>query len=133
MIRRPPRSTRTDTLFPYTTLFRSVSGIIEELQSSMLQECDFLLEAKHLVEFNEFLERTGNASAVAPRPYPELTSTKVLTMERFFGVPLTDIEVLRRYTAAPAQTLINALNTWFSNLVSCDFLHADMYTGTLKQ
>src|SRR3546814_18513679 len=26
MIRRPPRSTRTDTLFPYTTLFRSCSG-----------------------------------------------------------------------------------------------------------
>src|SRR3546814_6737175 len=26
MIRRPPRSTRTDTLFPYTTLFRSGSG-----------------------------------------------------------------------------------------------------------
>src|SRR3546814_12195933 len=28
MIRRPPRSTRTDTLFPYTTLFRSASGDI---------------------------------------------------------------------------------------------------------
>src|SRR3546814_5568787 len=27
MIRRPPRSTRTDTLFPYTTLFRSVDGV----------------------------------------------------------------------------------------------------------
>src|SRR3546814_15922872 len=27
MIRRPPRSTRTDTLFPYTTLFRSGRGI----------------------------------------------------------------------------------------------------------
>src|SRR3546814_5279248 len=26
MIRRPPRSTRTDTLFPYTTLFRSTIG-----------------------------------------------------------------------------------------------------------
>src|SRR3546814_7329152 len=26
MIRRPPRSTRTDTLFPYTTLFRSEPG-----------------------------------------------------------------------------------------------------------
>src|SRR3546814_4666612 len=26
MIRRPPRSTRTDTLFPYTTLFRSQQG-----------------------------------------------------------------------------------------------------------
>src|SRR3546814_8284813 len=27
MIRRPPRSTRTDTLFPYTTLFRSLAGV----------------------------------------------------------------------------------------------------------
>src|SRR3546814_5786838 len=27
MLRRPPRSTRTDTLFPYTTLFRSVVAI----------------------------------------------------------------------------------------------------------
>src|SRR3546814_19208043 len=27
MIRRPPRSTRTDTLFPYTTLFRSVQSL----------------------------------------------------------------------------------------------------------
>src|SRR3546814_11730086 len=27
MIRRPPRSTRTDTLFPYTTLFRSRHGL----------------------------------------------------------------------------------------------------------
>src|SRR3546814_13441795 len=30
MIRRPPRSTRTDTLFPYTTLFRSEMAGIEK-------------------------------------------------------------------------------------------------------
>src|SRR3546814_20152807 len=29
MIRRPPRSTRTDTLFPYTTLFRSPLAMID--------------------------------------------------------------------------------------------------------
>src|SRR3546814_10536866 len=28
MIRRPPRSTRTDTLFPYTTLFRSIKKLV---------------------------------------------------------------------------------------------------------
>src|SRR3546814_3656699 len=32
MIRRPPRSTRTDTLFPYTTLFRSL-GWLEEVRA----------------------------------------------------------------------------------------------------
>src|SRR3546814_20333289 len=31
MIRRPPRSTRTDTLFPYTTLFRSVQDAGQHL------------------------------------------------------------------------------------------------------
>src|SRR3546814_2554142 len=31
MIRRPPRSTRTDTLFPYTTLFRSGNHALLEL------------------------------------------------------------------------------------------------------
>src|SRR3546814_20258796 len=30
MIRRPPRSTRTDTLFPYTTLFRSNSSFVHQ-------------------------------------------------------------------------------------------------------
>src|SRR3546814_10985800 len=38
MIRRPPRSTRTDTLFPYTTLFRSdeveFAVFVEELDSA---------------------------------------------------------------------------------------------------
>src|SRR3546814_1094936 len=33
MIRRPPRSTRTDTLFPYTTLFRSVLKIVGDGQN----------------------------------------------------------------------------------------------------
>src|SRR3546814_11947131 len=32
MIRRPPRSTRTDTLFPYTTLFRSINEFGSEEQ-----------------------------------------------------------------------------------------------------
>src|SRR3546814_2947886 len=33
MIRRPPRSTRTDTLFPYTTLFRSAGGRLSPLRA----------------------------------------------------------------------------------------------------
>src|SRR3546814_20850341 len=40
MIRRPPRSTRTDTLFPYTTLFRSIG---------FLQKSDDLLFAEPLL------------------------------------------------------------------------------------
>src|SRR3546814_1914177 len=35
MIRRPPRSTRIDTLFPYTTLFRSGAGSAESEAAAM--------------------------------------------------------------------------------------------------
>src|SRR3546814_3949378 len=34
MIRRPPRSTRTDTLFPYTTLFRSMTAATPDWRTS---------------------------------------------------------------------------------------------------
>src|SRR3546814_9575065 len=38
MIRRPPRSTRTDTLFPDTTLFRSGAGAAAQLQRAVFRE-----------------------------------------------------------------------------------------------
>src|SRR3546814_11098691 len=59
MIRRPPRSTRTDTLFPYTTLFRSIldlfvtANLVRRVESSnayianahpgCLHDCIFLV------------------------------------------------------------------------------------------
>src|SRR3546814_4830829 len=39
MIRRPPRSTRTDTLFPYTTLFRSKRNHDSQIQIAIDQRC----------------------------------------------------------------------------------------------
>src|SRR3546814_6006899 len=40
MIRRPPRSTRTDTLFPYTTLFRSGVGVARARIFQLLLELE---------------------------------------------------------------------------------------------
>src|SRR3546814_2259784 len=45
MIRRPPRSTRTDTLLPYTTLFRSgfVAGFAESVDASAARTASFIM------------------------------------------------------------------------------------------
>src|SRR3546814_2791682 len=48
MVRRPPRSTRTDTLFPYTTLFRSHHGRSRSLSGM------FLLDDRRNCEFQGF-------------------------------------------------------------------------------
>src|SRR3546814_11245333 len=46
MIRRPPRSTRTDTLFPYTTLFRSIDA--PGFSVAMAKNASFQLTATSL-------------------------------------------------------------------------------------
>src|SRR3546814_10167561 len=57
MIRRPPRSTRTDTLFPYTTLFRS-NGV-DKCRSHPLNE--------EMTVFKALDEKTLVAGQIAPR------------------------------------------------------------------
>src|SRR3546814_21073507 len=56
MLRRPPRSTRTDTLFPYTTLFRS--SLVEELAGTGALLSSFL-------EGNVGIDAEGYGAALA--------------------------------------------------------------------
>src|SRR3546814_2598377 len=64
MIRRPPRSTRTDTLFPYTTLFRS-GPLLEAAAAAMIglagqQELrETLRPAQGVGAFQHFQQRAG--------------------------------------------------------------------------
>src|SRR3546814_5765747 len=58
MIRRPPRSTRTDTLFPYTTLFRSQRGV-EAVQAHAVAAVDHVAGADRA----EPLQAVGAAHA----------------------------------------------------------------------
>src|SRR3546814_6161300 len=62
MIRRPPSSTRTDTLFPYTTLFRSTGvadgGVSEADRSKLEARLDAAIEA---------LDRIKRGQMPAPR------------------------------------------------------------------
>src|SRR3546814_8429892 len=51
MIRRPPRSTRTDTLFPYTTLFRS-GGDLMDLPAVALNHQKDVIGAIDVVRIN---------------------------------------------------------------------------------
>lgn len=109
----------------------SVSGMVSELYQSMLDECDFIKEAGNLDAFNRFLQREGIQDVIAPKAYHQASSKKVLTMERFYGIPLTDYDNLDKYTPDPALVLITGLNTWFASLMQCDFFHADLHSGNI--
>src|SRR3546814_3765067 len=66
MIRRPPRSTRTDTLFPYTTLFRSIV-------------CDTLPGEKRVVVFAHFRQEIADLAAALRKGEPKSTVIMQIT------------------------------------------------------
>src|SRR3546814_13911272 len=77
MIRRPPRSTRTDTLFPYTTLFRSsprrsgeAAGMAEvQLHPDWLARIGGEFEQPYMAALKQFLsEERAKGKAIFPRP-----------------------------------------------------------------
>src|SRR3546814_20172771 len=78
MIRRPPRSTRTDTLFPYTTLFRSLRaglerhwsphrGVYTAIRDMPGNAADDLVDAAQLLAVLDADLPGGSHSAADPR------------------------------------------------------------------
>ncbi|KZX81136.1 kinase [Oleiphilus sp. HI0009] len=109
----------------------SISGVVEEIQKTMMEECDFIKEAKNLDTFRAFLLESDNHDVVVPKVYKQACSRRILTMERFYGSSLTDLESIRKYCDDPEKTLITAMNTWFASLTQCEFFHADVHAGNL--
>jgi predicted unusual protein kinase regulating ubiquinone biosynthesis (AarF/ABC1/UbiB family) len=109
----------------------SLSEIIEDLQKSMINECDFILEAKHTKQFRKFIKDFNINDVVVPYIYDTLTTSRVITMERLYGIPLRDPQSIKKYTNNPAEVISKALNVWFLSLLYCDFFHADVHAGNL--
>src|SRR3546814_4253259 len=71
MIRRPPRSTRTDTLFPYTTLFRSRSlGTGQSLNRLQIPDLvvDSVSRCRNLIEIGDDTRSDAAKRIRLPRP-----------------------------------------------------------------
>jgi len=110
----------------------SLVDIASDLRMSMLGELDFGQELRNLEVFREFLIANElDAAATAPRPYANASSRRVLTMERLRGVPLVDLDGIRKYSADPEATLVTALNVWALSVQRCEFFHADVHAGNL--
>src|SRR3546814_17049017 len=112
MIRRPPRSTRTDTLFPYTTLFRSLCpeqrlrGGDVGFHRALRDAHQFLADGLHALGEDSAGEHTGGDVLLAEggrtviAPDPGLGSLVALLLSQGDGL-LID---LARHLGADLQT-----------------------------
>src|SRR3546814_3135549 len=74
MIRRPPRSTRTDTLFPDTTLFRSRPGniFIEDLREEFVRDYVFPMFRANTIYEGQYLLGTSIARPLIAKKQIEI-------------------------------------------------------------
>ncbi|ENU43519.1 kinase [Acinetobacter genomosp. 33YU] len=111
--------------------FAALSDIVDEIKTRMVREVDFIEEAQNLDDFIEYLNISQNHAATAPKVYHQFSTRRVLTMQRLYGVSLTDFSVVKQYAKDPSQVLITAMNTWFGSLMLCKSFHADLHAGNL--
>ncbi|KAF8397099.1 hypothetical protein HHK36_016006 [Tetracentron sinense] len=110
----------------------SLVGIVKDIKESMLEEVDFNKEAANIESFRRYLEAMGlTRQATAPKVYQHCSTRRVMTMERLYGVPLTDLDSIRSLVSSPEASLITALNVWFGSLLACETFHADVHAGNL--
>lgn len=108
-----------------------LTDMVKLLQETTFAELDFLQEAQNIKEFSLFLEKIGEERVVVPRVYPQYSTRRIITMERLYGHPITDLAAISKYTKNPRETLVLALNTWTLSLFHCGFFHADVHAGNL--
>ena len=124
----------------------SIVGILEDIQQSMIEECDFIKEANNIEVFQRYLDTNNITSAKAPFVYKQLSTSKLLVLERFKGSPLTDLDAIRRVynknsrssynsinedNGLAEATLVNTLNTWLGSVLLAESFHADVHAGNL--
>lgn len=109
-------------------------GMVRQFDQTIHEELDFLREAQNLEEFNRIMLALGRTDVCAPRHVPALTTREVLTMERFRGFRVDDLEEMQRRgidRATMENKLIAGMHAWFQSMIRYGFFHGDVHAGNL--
>jgi predicted unusual protein kinase regulating ubiquinone biosynthesis (AarF/ABC1/UbiB family) len=107
-------------------------GIVDDFRRTIREELNFILEADNIDAFNGLLEREGLLGlARAPNVQRELTTTRVLTMERFFGVRIDDKPGVAERVDDVVDTLRATSEVFWSCVFLGGFFHGDIHAGNI--
>ncbi|MCA9679363.1 MAG: AarF/ABC1/UbiB kinase family protein [Kofleriaceae bacterium] len=106
-------------------------GVVEDFAATLREELDFRKEASNLHRFNEIMRELGHVHIRAPRPIDDLTTARVLIMERFFGIRVDEFEEIKKRGVDGEGKLVAGLRAWFQCVVFYGFFHGDVHAGNL--
>jgi len=103
-----------------------VVPVIEEFEKGLLKELNFNQELSNLLEFQRNLDPSRKVSV--PRPYPELSTRTVLTMQFFAGRPIRKLAP----KSAEAQAVVNEIvHAALKQVLVDGVFHGDPHAGNL--
>ena len=106
-------------------------GVVDDFAATLREELDFRKEAANLDRFNEIMRELGHKNIRAPRPMADLTTARVLVMERFFGIRVDQFDEIKRRGIDGETKLVAGLRAWFQCVVFYGFFHGDVHAGNL--
>ncbi|HET6612394.1 MAG TPA: AarF/UbiB family protein [Kofleriaceae bacterium] len=105
-------------------------GIVADFTATLREELDFRREAENLDRFNGIMKELGHGDVRAPIPRRDLSTSRVLVMERFFGVRVDEAHDIARGVDAEGM-LVKGLLAWFQCVLLYGFFHGDVHAGNL--
>lgn len=106
-------------------------GVVEDFAGTLMEELDFRKEAANLDRFNDIMRELGHANIRAPVPHHELTTRRVLVMERFSGLRVDRFDEIKARGIDGEGKLVGGLRAWFQCVVFYGFFHGDVHAGNL--
>jgi predicted unusual protein kinase regulating ubiquinone biosynthesis (AarF/ABC1/UbiB family) len=106
-------------------------GVVDDFTATLDEELDFHKEAANLDRFNEIMRELGHANIRAPVPHNDLTTRRVLVMERFSGIRVDQFDEIKRRGIDGELKLVAGLRAWFQCVVFYGFFHGDVHAGNL--
>ncbi|WP_324719175.1 ABC1 kinase family protein [Salinimicrobium sp. HB62] len=105
------------------------SDVLAELRRIMLHELDYLREANNLVTLGLNLKEYRRL--IVPQPFPDYTTSRVLTMEYVKGKKVTSISPLKKTENDYTALVDEFIEAYLKQIVSDGFVHADPHPGNV--
>jgi ubiquinone biosynthesis protein len=105
------------------------SDVVADFRRQLLRELDLQQEQRNL---NRFITNFADYPAVKfPKPYPELSTSRVLTMDRLEGIGVSDQEALVAEGVDLSELASHGADVWIEMIFRDRFYHADPHPGNL--
>ncbi len=103
--------------------------IVAEYKKTVLNELDLMREAANASQLRRNFR--GSSQIYIPKIYWDYCRPSIMVMERIHGIPISDMESLRREGVNFAKLAASGVEIFFTQVFRDNFFHADMHPGNI--